>query len=192
MRYPVSSPLSLLLVALFAALTAVGAYIKIPLTVDPFTLQIAFVYLSGALLGSRLGALSQLVYLGVGLAGFPVFTSGGGISYIFKPTFGYLIGFVLASYLIGRMIEARKDPRFRDFLLANICGLLPVYGCGVFYLYVSLNTWVGETVTFWYVFVSGFVLNVLGDFLLCFVAAYVAARLYKTFRRGLCTSAVQG
>ncbi|WP_261798125.1 biotin transporter BioY [Brevibacillus massiliensis] len=131
------------------------------------------------LLGSKRRALSQLLYLGVGLAGFPIFTSGGGITYVLKPTFGYLIGFVLASYLVGKLVEKQSNLRFRDDLLANFAGMIPVYACGVLYLYLSMNTWVGESASFWYVFMTGVVLNVAGDVILCFAAAIVAVRLQQ-------------
>ncbi|WP_134684770.1 biotin transporter BioY [Brevibacillus migulae] len=173
----------MMLVAMFAALTAIGAYIKIPLAVDPFTLQILFVFLAGALLGSKGGMFSQLVYLSAGLAGLPVFTSGGGIAYIFKPTFGYLIGFVLASYLVGKIIERSPVPRFSTFFTAHLLGLIPVYGFGMLYLYLSMNTWVGESITFWTVFVTGFSVNIAGDLLLAFVGAIIALRLHKVFQQ---------
>lgn len=69
----------LILVAIFAALTAIGAFIKIPVPYVPFTLQYLFCALAGMILGSKLGALSQIVYVAIGLAGLPVFTEGGGI-----------------------------------------------------------------------------------------------------------------
>ncbi|WP_084758018.1 biotin transporter BioY [Defluviitalea phaphyphila] len=68
---------NLILVGIFAALTAVGAFIKIPIPYVPFTLQYLFCALAGIILGSKLGALSQIIYVAVGLAGVPVtiFTS---------------------------------------------------------------------------------------------------------------------
>ena len=75
----------MILVSIFAALTAVGAFIKIPLPPVPFTLQVFFVILSGLLLGSRMGLASQIVYIALGLVGVPVFTEGGGLQYIFHP-----------------------------------------------------------------------------------------------------------
>ena len=68
----------LALCALFVALTAAGAYIQIPTAVIPFTLQILFVLLAGILLGPKYGALSQLVYVLLGLAGVPILSGGGG------------------------------------------------------------------------------------------------------------------
>ena len=74
--------------ALFAALVAIGAFIQIPVPyMDYFTLQFLFVLLAGMLLGSARGALSVSVYVLVGLVGFPVFAAGGGIQYIFRPSF---------------------------------------------------------------------------------------------------------
>ncbi|MBS3969060.1 MAG: biotin transporter BioY, partial [Clostridia bacterium] len=75
------------LVAMFASLTAVGAFIKIPIPYLPITLQVFFVFLAGILLGPRLGALSQIVYLTLGLVGLPIFAEGGGLGYVFHPSF---------------------------------------------------------------------------------------------------------
>ena len=85
----------MILVALFAALIAVGAFIRVPVPLVPFTMQTFFVILAGMLLSKKLGAASALVYLAVGLIGIPVFTQGGGIGYVLKPSFGYLIGFIV-------------------------------------------------------------------------------------------------
>lgn len=67
------------LAAIFAAMTAIGGFIKIPIPYVPFTLQIVAVFLAGCLLGSRLGALSQLLYVSIGLIGVPVFAEGEGL-----------------------------------------------------------------------------------------------------------------
>ncbi len=85
------------LCSLFAALIAVGAFIKIPVPLVPFTLQFLFTTLAGLLLGSKLGFTAVMSYIAVGLAGIPVFASGGGISYVFQPSFGYLIGFAIGA-----------------------------------------------------------------------------------------------
>lgn len=82
----------MILSALFTALISIGAFIKIPIPVVPFTLQFLFTMLAGLLLGGRLGTLSVLVYILLGLVGLPVFTEGGGLAYLLKPTFGYIIG----------------------------------------------------------------------------------------------------
>lgn len=90
-------------VVVFAALTAVGARLAVPLpgTAVPFTLQVFAVLLSGIALGPRLGATSQLLYLGAGIAGLPVFVAGGGLVYLLGPTGGYLLAFPLAAAITG-------------------------------------------------------------------------------------------
>lgn len=130
---------NMILVSIFAALTAVGAFIKIPLPPVPFTLQVFFVILAGLLLGSRMGFVSQIVYIALGLVGVPIFTGGGGLQYIFHPTFGYLIGFAIAAYVVGRMTEKLKNPSFGQCLKASLVGLAISYLFGVSHLYIILK-----------------------------------------------------
>lgn len=89
----------LAVMSLFAALTAVGAFIRIPLSFYPvpFTLQTAFVFLAGLCMEPREAFFSQLAYVALGLVGLPVFSAGGGIQYIFNPTFGFLLAFPFIS-----------------------------------------------------------------------------------------------
>ena len=85
-------------VALFAALTAVGAFIRIPLGYSSITLQTFFTAMAGCVLGPWYGALSQLVYVALGLVGLPIFTQGGGIGYLMQPTCGFLIGLIPMAF----------------------------------------------------------------------------------------------
>ena len=105
MEKPMTKTRSLVYCALFTALIAVGAFIKIPIPVVPFTLQYLFTMLAGILLGSRLGSrlgsLSVLAYMILGLIGLPIFSEGGGIGYVFKPSFGYIIGFCVETFVTG-------------------------------------------------------------------------------------------
>ena len=84
---------------LFTTLIILGAFIKIPVPVIPFTLQFLFVSLAGLLLGAKYGGLSVFIYAALGLAGLPVFTAGGGITYVVFPTFGYIIGFIFSAFV---------------------------------------------------------------------------------------------
>jgi biotin transport system substrate-specific component len=134
----------LVLAALFVALTAVGAKLMIPVPYVPFTLQTFFVLLSGMLLGSRLGAMSQMMYLAIGLVGVPVFARGGGVGYVLQPTFGYLIGFVPAAYVVGVIIERKARIQFLHFLVTSFCGLLIVYVFGLTYLWICTHFILGK------------------------------------------------
>ena len=95
------------LVALFAALTAVGAFIRIPVPVVPFTLQFLFTNLAGLLLGAKRGAAAAGVYMAAGLIGVPVFTQGGGPWYVMNPTFGYIAGFAAGAWCAGKISRLR-------------------------------------------------------------------------------------
>ncbi len=80
----------LVLIALFAALTAIGGFLNIPTPTVPFSLQFLFCAYAGVLLGWKKGMISQALYLAVGLSGLPVFAKGGGIGYVLQPSFGFL------------------------------------------------------------------------------------------------------
>ena len=105
----------LVICSLFTALVAAGAFIRIPvLYMDYFTLQFLFVLLAGILLGSRLGMLSVTIYVLLGLFGFPIFAAGGGINYVLRPSFGYLIGFVCAAFVCGLVLEKSEEKTFKS------------------------------------------------------------------------------
>ncbi|USG99695.1 biotin transporter BioY [Thermococcus argininiproducens] len=124
--------------SLFAALTAVGAQIAIPLGTVPITLQVLFVLLSGFILGSRLGFLSQLIYLLMGSLGLPVFANlSGGFAYIYGPTGGYLIAFPLAAFLVGFLSERQET--FLNYTLAMLLGILVIYLLGWFRLGIFMG-----------------------------------------------------
>ncbi|WP_082054762.1 biotin transporter BioY [Anaerocellum danielii] len=165
------------LVSLFAALTAVGAYIKIPIPYVPFTLQLLFCVLAGLLLGPKLGALSQVVYVATGLIGIPIFAEGGGPLYIFKPTFGYLIGFILCAYIAGYISHLNKKRSIRLNLIGSLTGLFATYLLGVGYLYVIYNYYLKIPKSIGWALYWGFLVCVPGDIFLCIVASFVAKRL---------------
>lgn len=173
----------LILVAIFAALTAIGAFIKIPIPYVPFTLQYLFCALAGVILGSRLGALSQIVYVSIGLLGVPVFTEGGGFSYIFKPTFGYLIGFIIAAYVIGKIRESVKELTFIKAIFMLLSGLFFIYLFGVIYLYISYNLYLGKSISFYFAFFYGFVVCIGGDLVLTVFAAYISIKILPILRK---------
>jgi biotin transport system substrate-specific component len=98
---------SLILTGLFAALTAAGAFIRVPMWPVGIPLQVLVTALSGMLLGGRMGAASQAIYLLIGLAGVPVFSEGGGIGYIARPSFGFLVGLMPMAFVIGTLARKR-------------------------------------------------------------------------------------
>jgi len=125
-------------VSFFILAMAFGAYIRIPVpgTPVPITLQTFFVVLSGAVLGKRLGVLSQAGYLLLGAMGLPVFQGCAfGISHILGPTGGYLAGFIFAAYFVGRMLESDKGiPNIRRIITVFIAGNFILYAFGIAWL----------------------------------------------------------
>ena len=166
--------------ALFTALIAVGAFIKIPVPYfDYFTLQFFFVLLSGMVLGSRLGALSVLIYVALGLVGLPIFAAGGGLGYVVRPSFGFLLAFIPAAWAVGLMCEKLKNKAWRHYLAAALSGFLITYAIGLLYKYFILNFYTGDIVPFWLVVASALPLDIPGDLILCLAAALVGQRLEK-------------
>lgn len=99
--------------ALMAALTAVGAYLIIPIGPVPITLQTFFVLLSGRLLGKKYGVLAQITYLLLGAVGLPIFSGGqGGLGILLGPTGGFLISFIAASWIAGHYSGKREKDLF--------------------------------------------------------------------------------
>lgn len=182
-----SRTMSLVLVALFAALTAVGAFIKIPLPIVPFTMQPIVVFLAGSLLGSKRAFLSQIVYILVGLAGLPVFTQGSGLTYVFQPTFGYLVGFAIGAYMIGWVVEKVEKPSRKRFIVANLVGTVVIYMIGATYLYAALNLWLDTPTTIAKVLSIGVFSTIGKDIALAVFTSLLGARLYPILKKKYAT-----
>jgi len=163
----------IVMISLFAALTAVGAFIRIPIPYVPFTLQTLMVMLAGLILWSRPAALSQLLYLAIGLLGLPVFAQGGGPGYILQPSFGFLVGFIAGAYLIGKIAEAAEKLSFPRILAALLLGQAAIYALGIAYLHFSLNFIIHKPTTFLTTIKIGLVVFIPGDILKTLVAALV-------------------
>lgn len=174
----------MILISLFAALTAIGAFIKIQIGLVPFTFQFFFCAFSGVLLGSRKSLISQLVYVGIGLIGIPVFTNGGGFTYIFQPTFGYLLGFIACGYTVGKLTENIKNLTFPKMLGAVLTGLMVIYIIGVPYLYMIVKLYMGKSAyTFTAAIVSGFLPYIVPDLILSVVVATTSIYMLPKLRK---------
>lgn len=166
----------LVLCGLFTTLIVVGVFIKIPIPVVPFTLQFLFTMLAGLLLGGKKGAISVGVYILLGLVGLPVFVEGGGFWYILKPSFGYLIGFMIATYVTGKIAE-KSDCPLGKMIAVNFLGLCMVYIAGLVYYYVICNFVIHTPISFWTLLWYGFLLSIPGDIFLCIFAAVLVKRV---------------
>jgi biotin transport system substrate-specific component len=158
--------------SLFAALTAAGAWIVIPLPYVPVTLQTLFTMLSGALLGPYFGALAMIVYVLLGLIGLPVYAQGAsGLGALVGPAGGYLIGFIVGAVVIGLLVRMKKKPGFLWLCMSMAIGELVVYIFGVAQLSFVAGMPLGEAV------ILGALLFVPGDILKIIVAAFIARKI---------------
>jgi len=153
------------LVLSFAIITAVCAKLKVEIGAVPITMQTFAVLLAGALLGAKRGALSQVTYLLLGLAGVPWFARGGGIVYILSPTLGYIIGFVFAAFFVGWLCEKGFDRQVRTAILAMLIGNILLYIPGVL--------WLAKFVGLGKVLSIGFYPFIVGDLLKIFLAGSI-------------------
>ena len=167
----------LVLCGIFTALIAIGAFIRIPVPLIPFTLQLFFVTMAGFLLGARGGAVSAGLYMVLGLMGLPIFTEGGGPTYILKPTFGYIVGFVVTAYVVGKIAYADKNPSLKRLIFAAMAGLVVCYAFGILYCYAITNWVLGVSNGLWHIFWIGGVLVAPGDIALWVLAAVIAKRI---------------
>jgi len=129
------------LVVGFSLLTALAAQVAIPIGPIPITGQTFAVLLTGALLGSRLGALAIIAYLVEGASGLPFFAGGtGGLAHLVGPAGGYLIAFPAAAYVTGAFAEHDWDRQFFTAVLAMLIGSLVIIFCGWGWFSLSTRT----------------------------------------------------
>ena len=164
----------LVLIFSFAILTGLCAKLKIEIGPVPITMQTFSVLLSGALLGAKRGALSQITYLSMGFAGIPWFSRGGGMAYLLSPTFGYLVGFVFASFFVGFLCQKGFDRKLGRAILAMFFGNLLIYLPGLF--------WLARFVGLEKVLAVGFFPFVLGDVLKIILAGSILPLAWKILK----------
>jgi biotin transport system substrate-specific component len=171
----------LLAVGVFIILTTLSAFVRIPLpfTPVPLTLQTFFVLLSGALLGRKLGVITQTAYMFLGFLGQPVFTgAGNGSLYLLGPTGGYVVGFVLASFFAGSFLIPEKQSLLAVFIKLLAADFIILFS-GMLWLKISLSCPWSQA------FLLGFLPFVLGDILKVILVAVVYNHLRARIKEAL-------
>lgn len=166
-------------VGAFVILIALGAWVRIPLpfTPVPITLQTFFVLLAGATMGPMLGMASCTSYVILGCMGLPIFFGGGGgLTHLLGPTGGYLIGFVVASWMVGRLIRAKEKANFLWVVMAMVFGSLVIYGLGSSWLAMMVGLDIKRA------FLMGTVPFLPGDGIKVLLAASLYERAQKRLR----------
>jgi biotin transport system substrate-specific component len=172
----------MILVSLFAALTAIGAFIRIPVPPIPFTFQNFVVILSGLILGPKLAFASQAIYILIGLSGIPIFAYGGGIQYVLNPTFGYIIGFAALAYVTGFLMSKLKKASFINNFISSFCGLIFSYIIGVTYLYLIYTLVSHKDTSVSSVIIDGFLLFLPWDIVKIVVSSVIGREVCKRIK----------
>lgn len=168
-------------VAVFVALMVAASWISIPFPIVPLTFQTVVSVLSGLLLGWKKGAASMCVYCFAGLAGLPFFTGGGGIAYVLKPSFGYIIGFIAAAAVAGAIV-GNKTCGIKRYLTAAIVAFLVDYAVGIPYCIIAAKLLGVADLT--KLFLTGNLIYMPKDAVLCVLAALLAKTLVPVIRGG--------
>ncbi|KIL49979.1 biotin transporter BioY [Jeotgalibacillus soli] len=183
----VKSPIhGMVLASMFAALMAIGANIIsiIPFFVIggvPITLQTIVCILAGLLLGKKWGPIAMVIYLMIGIAGMPVFAQWfGGIGIIIRPTFGFLLSYILVAWVVGIVTE--KNNSFAMLLAASFIGTAINYGVGTNWMYMAYKLWFSAPEGFTYGMAWMWMLAPLPkDIVLAVVAASVSYKVLQVF-----------
>lgn len=175
------------LIAMFTVLAIVGGKISFQIMIIPLTFQVIVALLTGIVLGARMAFISQLLYLFMGLIGLPVFARGGGLTYVFQMSFGYLVGFVIAAWLVGLLTDlADKDDRTLNFLKAlpiMLAGLAVIYLSGIVHMMLLKNLYTKDGMALIGALQAGVLPFLVSDTIWCALAALAAPRLRKLSRQ---------
>lgn len=178
----VTSTRNIVYSALFTALIVAGSYITIDIQPVPFTMQLPYVLLTSLLLGPIWGTVSVFVYIALGLMGVPVFSSKGsaGIAYVLKPSFGYIIGFLVASVVVGMLAKSKENDKLKPYqrmMIANTIGVLIIYAIGMLYMFLILKLYLAAEVTVKTIFLSGFLIFLPKEMVFIVLTALLASKL---------------
>ncbi|UJL45161.1 biotin transporter BioY [Virgibacillus sp. NKC19-16] len=151
-------PIDLTFGAVFVCLMAIGAnitvwfpFLAVPIggASVPLSLQTFFAVLAGLMLGKKLGAITMITYILVGVAGVPIFAGlQAGPMALISPTGGFIISFIFVAFFVGGVAELSKNRSVPVYIIAALIGLIFNYGIGVSYMYIAMNTWLELNISY--------------------------------------------
>lgn len=162
--------------ALFCTLICVGAKIQIPTYLTPITLQMPAVLLCLLILPKPHSIITIAVYIFAGLIGLPFFSSGGGFAYILNPSFGYLLGFLIATLTCNLLFKGQD---YKNLLFKCLTVLITVHVIGTFYTYFISRFYLVNGLTFFEALIYSSVIFLPTDLIWCFICPLVAKRILK-------------
>ncbi|MBP1969536.1 biotin transport system substrate-specific component [Virgibacillus natechei] len=176
-------PIDLTFGAVFVCLMAIGANISIwfPfLTIPiggasvPLSLQTFFALLAGLILGKKLGAITMITYMLIGIAGLPVFAGlKAGPMVLISPTGGFIISYIFVTFFVGLIAERSKNNSIYVYVTACIIGLVFNYGIGISYMWLAMNTWLELNISYAFAWVGMFPFLIKDTALACLSASFM-------------------
>lgn len=166
--------------ALFIVLMVVSSFVQIPFPLVPLTFQTVVSVLAGLLLGWKKGIISMSVFCFMGLVGLPVFTAGGGIYYVLKPSFGYILGFI-ASAAVAGLIANKADLPLLRYIVAAVAAFLVDYAIGIPYCIVAAKLIGVKNLT--NLLIIGNLVYMPKDLVLSILAAFLARAVSPVIRK---------
>ncbi len=149
------------LIGLFVAITAICSWITIPLPFTPVPINMATfaVIMSGLVLGARLGAISQIIYIFIGIVGMPVFSGfSSGFGVLVGPTGGYLMGYIFIALLSGILSKNHDYKIFIGIVLGNVmCYILG----SLWFMYITESNLTTTLTLCVFPFILGDILKIL-------------------------------
>lgn len=170
---------NLVLSGILMGLLVVSSIIRIPLGTISITFQTLVIFVIALLLGYKWGSLTILCYLIVGLLGLPVFSKGGGFHYVLEPSFGYLVSFLIATFVVGKLVE--KNTTYKRMIIACFIGLAIIYAIGLVYLYIIMKYYLQLTIEGFNFFVVYCLIPLPMDIISIFIAVIIVKRLKIAF-----------
>lgn len=177
------------LMAIFLALMVISAYIQISLPTPFFTMHITLQFFVSILVGLclpfKMATTIMLVYILMGLCGLPVFASGGGIHYLLKPTFGFVLGFLFAGMICSYYANKKDLNSFKAYFIEGLKGLLVFYLSGNLYYFLCTRLLLKTMVPISIMIFNCFIVSIIPDLLLCYGACLCAKRLKPLLKKGI-------
>lgn len=172
---------NLTLSGILMCLLVASSIIKIPLGVISITFQTLVIFVIAMLLGYKWGSLTILCYLVVGLLGLPVFSKGGGFHYVLEPSFGYLVSFLIATFVIGLLVKDNTSAK--RMIVSCFIGLAIIYVLGLIYLFIIMKYHLQLTIDAYKFFLLYVLAPLPMDIISIFLAVIIVKRLNAIFKR---------
>ncbi len=170
----------LIRISYFAMLTIIGGLISIEIPFAPtvkITFQTLFVAASGLILGGRDGMYAQIVYIVIGLVGVPVFSRGGGITYVLQPSFGYILSFPVQAFLTGFLVSKQKTVTSGKLFLCASAGVLASYAIGITYQVLIVAFYIGNGLLAAIAGIPGVLIMLVKDIILIYLLCLMYPRI---------------